>query len=280
MKTEKHDTVINNNIAIGFVTYQPEQDFTEKLKTAAELGFMLYVFDNSPKINLTRDICKTLKNCNYITCGKNVGLGFGISSVCAQAYYDSHLALLFFDQDTNFNCETLDFIQKFYIRNNHLATKYSAIIFNSKENGIKNNELDKVKDVLFGISSGSLFYLKNLETLNWHNTNYFVDCVDYEFCLNSDNNNFKIGEYSNTPGFDHISGQPDKKYMIFGKERLMRKYSKKRFYDYLNGSAKLIFQSIKTMNFKYAKASLRSLLIYLYFQIIIRIIKGYEKILI
>jgi hypothetical protein len=268
---------IDNKIALGFVTYQPEQNFTEKLKTAAKLGFMLYVFDNSPKLNLTRDICKTLKNCKYITCGKNVGLGFGISSVCAQAYYDSHSALLFFDQDTNFNGDTLDFIQNFHIRNNHLAKEYSAIIFNSKINGININGLNEVKDVLFGISSGSLFYLKNLEILNWHNTNYFVDCVDYEFCLNSDNNNFKIGEYINTPGFDHITGQPDNKYLIFGKERFLRKYSKNRFFDYLLASFKLIFQSIKTMNFKYTKASFRSLLIYLYFQFIIRIIKFYEK---
>jgi len=268
---------LTSNIAIGIVIYLPEENIIDKIRLAEESGFMLYIFDNSPKISLSRDFCQELKNCKYITCGKNVGLGFGISSVCAQAYYDSYSALLFFDQDTNFNSDTLNFIEGFYASHTKLETNYSTIIFNSKNFQKKETEGNpEIKDVLMAISSGSLFFLKNLETLNWHNINYFVDCVDYEFCLNSNNHHFKIGEFSSTPGFDHQTGQADEKYSFFGRERFMRKYSKKRLFDYLNASFKLFFQSIKTMNFKFAKATFRSLLIYLYFQIIIRIIKIYK----
>jgi len=268
---------IGSNIAIGIVVYFPEKNIIDKIKLAEESGFMLYIFDNSPNISLTRDFCLKLKNCKYITCGKNVGLGFAISSVCSQAYYDFYSALLFFDQDTNFNSDTLSFIKSFYARNTKLEISYSAIVFNSKKFE-KNQKVDysEIKDVLMAISSGSLFFLKNLEILNWHNINYFVDCVDYEFCLNSNNHHFKIGEFSSTPGFDHQTGQADEKYSFFGIDLFMRKYSKKRLFDYISASFKLFIQSIKTMNFKFANAIFRSLVIYIYFQIVIRIVKIYK----
>lgn len=272
-----HNEILNNKISIGFVIHLPENSIINRIKTAEECGFMIYIFDNSPKIDFVRNFCKNLKNCKYITCGKNIGLGVGISAICAQAYYDFNSALLFFDQDTCYNHETLKFIQDFYERQTNLETNYSAIVFNSKNVQKKNVEgHSEIKDVLMAISSGSLFFLKNLEMLNWHNTNYFIDCVDYEFCLNSNNHHFKIGEYSATPGFDHQAEQPDKKYRIFGKERFMRKYSSKRFFDYFFSSLRLIFQSLKTNNFKFAKATFRSLIIYLYFQCTIRIIKIYK----
>lgn len=267
----------NDDISIGFVIYLPEKSILDRIKTTTDSGYMVYIYDNSPKIGFVRDFCKKLPNCKYLTCGKNVGLGVGISSVCAQAFYDSHLVLLFFDQDTCYNIETINFIQNFYESHLDLETSYSAIVFNSKDS--HKNDIDnktEIKEVLFAISSGSLFFLKNLEVINWHNTNYFVDCVDYEFCLNSNNHHFKIGEYSKTPGFDHRTEQPDKIYKVFGKERFMRKYSRKRFFDYIFSSFRLISESVRTMNFIYTKASIRSFLIYLYFQSIIRLIKIYK----
>jgi len=276
MNTENNE-MLNKKIAIGFVIYFPEESIIDKIKLVEESGFMFYIFDNSPKISLVRDFCKKLKNCKYITCGKNVGLGFGISSICAQAYYDSFSAFLFFDQDTCFNIDTLNFIQDFYKSHFHLESSYSAIVFNSKEIHQNSSENKyELKDVLMVINSGSLFFLKNLEALNWHNTNYFVECVDYEFCLNSNNNNFKIAECSKTPGFDHKTKQPDKKYKIFGKEKFLRKYSRKRLFDYLFASIKLILKSIKTRNIRFTKAYIRSFVIYLYFQSIIRIIKIFK----
>jgi rhamnosyltransferase len=265
------------NIAIGFVIYFPEVNFLARLAKVSNAGFKFYLFDNSPENNIVRDFCKKSDKNKYITCGKNVGLGYGMSAICAQAYYDSFTTLLYLDQDTFFNEETLDFINSFYLTHSELDSEYSAIVFNSKSNQ-KEKKLDNycINNVLLSISSGSLFFLKNLKAINWHNTNYFVDCVDYEFCLNSNNHNLKVGEYSRIPGFDHISGQPDEKYRIFGKERFIRKYSNKRFFDYLSASFKLLFQSLRTLNFKFTIASFRALLIYVYFQIIIIGIKLFK----
>ena len=128
------------------------------------------------------------------------------------------------------------------------------------------------KDVLMSINSGSLYFLENLNKLNWYNESYFVDCVDYEFCLNSNNHGFKIGECSNTPGFDHKSEQGDFEYMIFGKMRQIRKYSLNRVFDYIYASTRLFFTAVKTCNRLFSFAIIRLLAIYLLFQVIVRLI--------
>jgi hypothetical protein len=265
--------MIMRNIAIGFVIYNPSVNLIQRIKLALASGFALYIFDNSPHDGFIRDFIKSEVKCKYITCGKNVGLGYGISSVCAQAYYDSFHALLYFDQDTIFNESTLLFIENFYVRHYNLDASYSSIVFNDKKiNDLSINNNYTLKDVLLSISSGSLFFLDNVNKLNWHNHKYFVDCVDYEFCFKSNINKFKIGECSMTPGFDHVSEQADVKYKIFGKEWMLRKYSLKRIYYTTVGSARLVFASIIKRNIRYSAAIIRSLVLYLNWQLVVRII--------
>ncbi len=262
---------MSRKIAIGVVTYNPAGNLISRLSLALASGFVLYIFDNSPEDGIVRNFCANGQNCRYSTCGKNVGLGVGISAVCAQAYYDSFPALIFFDQDTVFNRETLDFIEDFFVSNAGIASDYSAIVFNSKDSGKCAGRDFAFKDVLLARSSGCLFFLENLKKLNWHNETYFVDCVDYEFCLNSRNNNFKIGECSTAPCFDHESEQPDVKYMVFGKERLLRRYSAKRIIDSTSAGAKLLITSIVTGNVIFSAAIIRSMAIYFYGQFAVRI---------
>lgn len=262
---------MKKNVAIGIVTYSPSESLALRLQIAVEAGFTIYLFDNSPKQEFIRLFCQGSGSelIKYLTCGKNVGLGFGISAVCAQAYYESHKALVFFDQDTVFDKTTLNFIEDFYVNQSDLSAEYSAVVFNAKNNGA-------FRDVVFAISSGSLFFLENLKKMNWHNENYFVDCVDYEFCLRSANNNLKIGEWSVTPGFDHQTEQADVKYNILGKERLLRKYSLMRILDTTQASGRLLFYSIGSLNFIYFKATLRWVVAYFFWQSLVRIINVFN----
>jgi hypothetical protein len=265
------------NIAIGLVVYKAETTLVDRIKLVNSLGFKCYIFDNSPADPTFNTIFSNSGTCSYITAGKNVGLGFGISSVCGQAYYEGSDALLFFDQDTVFNASTLAFIDDFYRERKSLEDSYSSVLFNSKSLNTNSEHYPyEVKDVLLTISSGSLFFLKRLKDLNWHNHTYFVDCVDYEFCLNSNNNGLKVGECSQTPGFDHVSEQADSEYTVFGKKRMMRKYSLSRIKDTTTASLRLIVTSIKTLNPKFAYVIWRSLAIYLYFQFLVRILNFFK----
>lgn len=270
------DVDVNRDIALGVVTYNPDSALTLRLQLAIENGFSVYVFDNSPEDGIIREFCRQWRSAaTYLTCGKNVGLGFGISSVCAQAYYDTHSALLFFDQDTIFDNSTLQFVTDFHTRHAGLAASHSAVWFNAKKYTGCTAAGDRFayQDVLMAINSGSLFFLDTVKKLKWMNEKYFVDCVDYEFCLRSNNNRFKIAECSNTPGFDHDRGQEDVKRIIFGKERKLRQYSVKRVLDTVRASSKLLITSISTGNRAFTVAIGRSVAGYLFWQGMSRILR-------
>lgn len=259
-------------IAIGFVIYDANIDQLNRVHEASRSGFPVYVYDNSPEKINSQEFAGNRGNVVYLTCGKNVGLGLGMASVCAQAYYDGHSALLFFDQDTIFNIKTLNFIQKFYLNHHELSAKYSAVVFNAKKFESLNDAEDKsIKNVLLVINSGSLFFLENLKKLNWHNHHYFVDCVDYEFCLNSRIHGFKIGEYCFTPGFDHSTEQDDEGYRILGRTFLMRAYSWNRILDTSTASIKLLVKSLMSLQIKFCLVMLRLFTIYVATQLFVRI---------
>jgi rhamnosyltransferase len=106
---------MKRSIALGFVIYNPEISFASRVQMAVESGFDVYIFDNTPEKPSLGALVDWPSNIKYVTCGKNHGLGLGIQSVCARAYYDHHDALVFFDQDSVFDESTLLFIEKFYV---------------------------------------------------------------------------------------------------------------------------------------------------------------------
>jgi len=268
---------MNQNMAVGIITYNPGESVLQRVRETASGGYKVYIFDNSPENALIRDYTHSTdagaSQVTYLTCGKNVGLGYGLAAVCAHAYYDSFPTLLFFDQDTVYSSMTLDYISGFYTENIGLTDKYSSIVFNSKSLDAPAAEGPAVKDVRLAINSGSLYFLANLKKMNWHSTKYFVDCVDYEFCLSSSNHHLKIGEHSATPGFDHCSEQGDTRYKVFGVVLPMRAYSCPRIWDSYSASTKLIFKAIGTGNFTYAVEFSKSIHKYLFVQFYVRIAK-------
>lgn len=257
-------------ISVGFVIYNPSIDQLKRIRDASQSGFAVYVYDNTPETSISRDFALDRKNIVYLTCGKNVGLGLGITTVCAQAYYDNHTALVFFDQDTVFDISTLNFIEDYYKDNLNLADAYSAILFNSK-NHLRTNKSKAMHfgDVLLAINSGSLFFLENLKSINWHNDSYFVDCVDYDFCLSSKIHGFKLGEFSATPGFDHSTEQDDSAYLVFGRTYLMRAYSVKRVRGTCLASFKLLSKSLATGHFSFFLRILKLFFIYISTQLFV-----------
>lgn len=263
------------HIAVGFLVYNPGESVVRRIEMAHAAGFFLYIFDNSPQRETVRRLSRRLPETRYITCGRNVGVGCGLASICAQAYYDDFLALLFFDQDTVFERQTLEFIEEFYVSNPALGATHSAVVFNAKQAAkCGNSPRFAHRDVLLAISSGSLFFLDNLRRLNWHNPSYFVDCVDYEFCLNSSNNGLKVGKCSVTPGFDHDTEQADATYAVFGKQRRLRRYSAARIADTTVASARLLYTSLTSGNVAFATAIIRSFLGYLLWQVVCRVVRS------
>lgn len=265
---------LNRSIAIGFVIYNHESEFSSRLISILHSGYVAYIFDNSPEISLTRDEFRDHPNVRYFCAGKNVGLGFGLSVICANAYLDKFKTLLFFDQDTIFSLKTLDFVGEFYLDKQEIYKDYAAVLFKGSIQKTK-NQFD-IKNEKLIISSGSLFNLESLRNLNWHNTNYFVDGVDYEFCLRANRNKYLIGICYNAPDFDHISGQEDRVYNIFNSKLFLRAYNNRRMLDIFISFNRLIATSIWNFKVIYAFLFLKAIMVTFSFQFLVRILNIYE----
>lgn len=235
-----------------------------------QLGFRVYVFDNSPFCAQFSRVIQGNPNIDYLTAGKNVGMGYALSTLCATAYAHGYPRLLFLDQDTGISSQTLEFIDTFS-QSLPVETQkgFAALVFNghfAADNA--------VQEVRLAISSGSLFILSALKQIGWHNEKYFVDCVDYEFCLRARRCGFKIGLIKNTPDFDHVTEQPDQKLRLFGKQLLVRRYSITRIKDALSAYLKLIFGGFFKNRPSDTCALTRSMALYVFGQLLSRIIQN------
>ncbi|TFY92297.1 glycosyltransferase [Pseudomonas nabeulensis] len=256
---------MNRKIAVGTVVFHAGEELLRRLEMASAEEFDVYVFDNSPGTENVRELARRIPQIHYFTCGKNLGLAIGISTISANAYHAGHKALLFFDQDTGFNNETLSYVEQKYAENVIAYKNYSAIAFKSEGDA-------SVRDVSLLINSGSLYFLEKLNSLAWLDCTYFVDGVDYKLCLDSLNQGYRVGACGATPGFDHTTEQADDRYYIAGRTYSMRAYSRLRIKDTLSSSRKLIFSALKTYRFSFAANIFKLLAIYCATQFFVRLI--------
>jgi rhamnosyltransferase len=256
--------------AIGLVLYQPEESLFKRVAQMVDLGFQVYVFDNSPfGAHYSRTI-QDNPSIIYLTAGKNVGIGYSLTTLCATAYAHGYPRLLFLDQDTGISGQTLEFIETFHQSlSTDIQEQYAALVFSGQ------TATDhSVQEVRLAISSGSVFNLSALQQIGWHNENYFVDCVDYELCVRARRYGFKIGLIRNTPDFDHVSEQPDQTLTLFGKQLLVRRYSATRIKDALSAYLKLIVGGLFQNRPSDTYALIRSLSLYIFGQLTARLMQS------
>jgi len=256
--------------AIGLILYHPEESLLRRIDQMINLGFRVYVFDNSPFDAKYTDKMRENQSIFYLTAGKNVGLGYSLSTLCATAYAHGYQRLLFFDQDTGITAQTLEFIKAYpKLQAPDIDRQYAALVFNGQPAAEHS-----IHDVRLAISSGSLFNLPVLKQIGWHNEKYFVDCVDYELCVRARRFGFKIGLIKNTPDFDHVTEQPDRKVNFFGKQLLVRRYSATRIKDALSAYLKLIFGGIFKNRLGDTFALTKSMGLYVFGQLTSRLTQG------
>ena len=255
--------------AIGLIIYHPEESLLKRVRQMVDLGFRVYVFDNSPCGAKFSRVMHDKLNIFYLTAGKNVGIGYSMSTLCATAHAHGYPRLLFLDQDTGISGQTLEFIYSFSqslpIRTQQ---QYAALVFSGHP-----SPDHSVREVRLAINSGSLFNLSVLKQIGWHNEKYFVDCVDYEFCVRARRYGFKIGVIRTTPDFDHISEQPDQALDLFEKKLLVRRYSAKRINDALSAYLKIIFFGLFKNRPSDTFALIRSMGLYIFGQLAARFMR-------
>ena len=270
---------MNKNIAVGFIIFHEDEDFYSKLELLLNNNIPVFLYDNSPNKIRSKDFLK-LRNDSfcYLTSGGNAGLGVGLTSLSSKAFNKEYDHLLFFDQDTKFSIETINFTMQlaqseFYKK--YAAVSFSEMNFFSASNSELSliNPLCSVKETVLIRNSGTLFNLQDLKKINWFNKDFFVEGVDYEFCLRCLNHKLKLALINNVPGFDHESDQGNANYKIFGLNLIGRKYPKQRIREVCLSSIQLIYLGLRNFKILFVLFILRNNGLFLIKQMLLRIAK-------
>lgn len=259
---------MNKQLIIGIVLYEPTKFSITRIRQIALSGYRIILFDNSTFEN--RDF-QDFNNIIYIHSTVNVGLSGGIDFIVKKAFDLQYFSLLNFDQDTIFTNKTLLFVEDVinkYILSEKLGSNLITVGFRDfKKTGTKQvlsiqNLSYNYSEVDFTINSGSLYLLEFYNKFKWFDKNYFVDGLDYSFCLQSNKYGYKILECYETPDLNHTTEQDDTFLKIFNFKIRGRKYSFKRNIDFIYSHIKLMLQSIVNLQTRHFIFLLKSFMIY------------------
>ena len=243
--------MIEKKPLISTILYKPNKSTYQRIHLAISEGYKIYIFDNYPNDKSRIFIGEHEKDIRYFTFDKNVGIGPALKLMCATAYYEENQNIVYFDQDTIYNKETLKYIYNYITESSDTTSiiqreKIFSVTFRDAATNRKEKRYQKISIgkydlniVDFTISSGTLFSLEKLRRVGWHDENYYIDGVDYCICLSAEKAGFKVAEIFNTPGLDHETEQKNKSYKILFKTYRGHKYPIYRIIDYVKSSLKL-----------------------------------------
>ena len=241
--------------ALCFVTYFPSADFFSRVAMANALGYEVFLFDNTLD-GAQRDCLKVLEGVHYQGDGNNWGLGVGLQRLM-QRVKAFHGWGLYLDQDTWFDAGGLDWIEQWLGSHiNELGT-FAAVNFLSPRK-FQRLPLGTLVKAPLMVSSGTLFQLEHLEKTGWHHADWFLECVDYEWCGRALKQGFSLGYVTGCVGLDHEVLQPIDRVRLAGKPRAFRVYSWRRNRQFFLGLLYLFVWGIWHRQWRYSWACLRN----------------------
>lgn len=182
------------------VLYNPNKQVVNNIKTYINKIEKVYVIDNS--INNNKDLFVGFKNIEYIPNFDNFGVAKALNIGAQKAIKDKFNWLLTMDQDSFFYLNSFDNLIK-YIEEAKKSKKTSdelKIDFNKigivspRHITLKNKKEKKLgtENVLMIMTSGNLINLDAYKKCGGFKDWLFIDCVDFDYCLNLRNHGYEI----------------------------------------------------------------------------------------
>lgn len=239
-----------NNTAIGITVYSPNQEELLNIKTLYNESFQFLYYLNS---EIDKTFFNELDNVEFIGNGTNDGLGVAINSIAERAYQRNFKYLLILDQDTK--CNIYELMQNVDDELTHFQKNAVAYHLNSKY-----RKRNKIGD--FIINSSTVFDLENFKKLGGMSSSYFLDGLDYDFCLRSWDQNMFIYSLPMMDYFDHNSLQDGLNLKIFNRKFNIRKYSQSRYKEIELSYRNAFLFSIRRKFYRAFMSLLKSYLIF------------------
>ena len=196
------------------VLYNPGDDLFDNINSYINFLDNLYIVDNTPGVDRTQDFSDYDK-VKYIPLNDNKGIAYALNVGAKQAIKDKCDWLLTMDQDSCFEGNSLGemiiFIEeckKSDVICDIVGSKYEQIGIVSpfhvteRTNDINPKGIDWPLVVM---TSGNLVNLNAYKKVDGFKDWMFIDCVDFDFCLNLRRNDYETAaklKYSDLPALE------------------------------------------------------------------------------
>lgn len=212
---------MNSVVDAVLVTFEPEETLSKTLKALKEQVRNIYIIDNSANSNFKKKISFLIKDINNIILINNkANLGIAEAQNMGIKLAVSNKAdwILLLDQDSVPEKNMIQkMLKKVSSRSNEGNYFFIAPIILDRQTSqtsryfLKNGFLPisnkmKTLEVNRVIASGSLIHKKVFKKIGLLRSNFFIDYVDFDFCLRATLNNFKI-KLENSVSLIHEQGK-------------------------------------------------------------------------
>lgn len=158
---------------------------------------VIIVNNSDKKTNLDE-----LINVEYISLGKNYGIAKALNVGCNWAIEHGYKYALTMDQDSKFKMNLIDEYKK--IKNKDIIIYSPKYLISRKKN--KKYRRDFI-EIYWTMQSGCIFNLQLYKIVGCFREDFFIDCVDYEYCLRARKKGYKIiqctkAELIHNPGIE------------------------------------------------------------------------------
>ncbi|MEG0093579.1 MAG: glycosyltransferase [Erysipelotrichaceae bacterium] len=195
------------------VLYNPiEEDVKDNISSYIDNLDCIYLVDNSEIDN--HKMFENNRKIVYLPNKKNLGIAKALNVGATNAIQDGFDWLLTMDQDSKFELNALS-IMKNYIENNEIVE--SLGIVSPFHKTLVTSEIVKtgIEKPIIVMTSGNLINLKVYQKIKGFKDWMFIDCVDFDYCLNLIRNGFEIIQLNNAI-LNHELGDLVKR-KVFGK---------------------------------------------------------------
>jgi rhamnosyltransferase len=226
------------------VTYEPDSFFESRVKVLCKQVSQVVVVDNSIKKN-NADFFSDKNLSEYVSIirnRKNLGLGFALNQGVNFARSLGFTYVILFDQDSEVYENTISMMCKISMSIEDQSLGMLGAAYKSMPDS-KSSVISYVKKKSI-ITSGSLVPISLFENVGEFRSDYFIDCIDSEFCLRLRKNGYSIYQTS-TNLLKHAVGHPIN-HKIFGLRFLSTRHSADRRY-YIARNHLVMLREYRTM---------------------------------
>ena len=171
------------------VLYKPDENVVENINSYLPYLDKLYVIDNTPDES-NKELLPESKKIEYIFYNKNTGIAFPLNDAAKKSIKEGFDWMLTMDQDSKFLgdevLKMLKYIEKNDCQKIGLISPWHKINTNPKK------PKDKVDYPVEVMTSGNIINLNAYQKIGGYKDWFFIDCVDFDYCMNLHLHNYKI----------------------------------------------------------------------------------------